>query len=123
MNRSESASQRTGQPRCVQLAEKAMNSLSFTRRNHSALFAVIPAHGRGDGSIIVTLTVLPMLKSVTLPTDTHLPVVLRKIGVTTNPMSGMPRMAAHKLARPMQIFSRKRRRVISSPEMFGDSGD
>src|SRR5215471_2783481 len=100
-----------------------MNSSSFTRRTQSSLFAVIPAQGSGDGSIMVTLTVLPISKSVILPTETHLPVVLRKIGVMTKPMSGMPRTVAQRLARPMQIFSRKRRREISSAETPCASGD
>ncbi len=65
-----------------------MNSLSFTRRNHSALFAVIPAHGSGDGSMMSTLTVFTNLKVADLPKETHLPVVLRKIGATTKPTSG-----------------------------------
>jgi hypothetical protein len=49
-----------------------------------------------------------------LPIEIHLPVVLRKIGATTKPTSGTPRIAAHMPLSPMQSFSRNRRRVISS---------
>src|ERR1044071_7221945 len=122
MNRSASCSQRTGQPKCVQLTENAMKSASFTRRSQSAVLAVMPAHGSGDGSVTVTVTVLPTSKSAILPTEIHLPVVLRKIGATTKPTSGIPRMAAHTPLSPIQSFSRNRRRVISSSESFRGSG-
>src|SRR5438094_9335694 len=100
MNKSASGSQRTGQPKCVQLTENAMNSVSFVRRSHNALFAVMPAHGSDDGSLTITLTVFPTSKSAMLPTETHLPVVFRKIGATTKPTRGTPRIGEQKLPHP-----------------------
>src|SRR5574338_1419536 len=114
MNKPASESQRTGQPRWVQFTENAMKSLSFTRRNHNAFLAVIPAHGSDEGSVIATLTVLPIWYSSILPSEIHLPVVLRKIGATTKPTIGIPRIAAHMRLSAMHSFSRNRLRLISS---------
>src|SRR6266576_1154344 len=57
MKRSAPSSHRTGQPRCVQLAEKAMKLSSLTRRSQTPLFAVTPAQGSDEGSVTVTATV------------------------------------------------------------------
>ena len=69
MNKLASASQRTGQPRCVQLMEKAMKVSAFTRRSHAALRAVTPAHGNGEASSYCTAVVSPILKDSTFPTE------------------------------------------------------
>src|SRR5215831_12332103 len=114
MNRSAPSSQRTGQPRWVQLAEKAMKLSSLTRRNQTPLFAVTPAHGSDDGSVTVTATVLPSSKSSGLPIVTHFSGAFRKNGATMNPIKGTPTMALQRPINAIESFSKKRRRLISS---------
>src|SRR6516164_3270354 len=94
MNNSASCSQRTGQPRCVQLTENAMNTSWLSRLSQAAPLAVMPAHGSGEGSGKGTVTVLPTSKSSILPTGTHDSVTFRKNGAITNPTSGTPKIAA-----------------------------
>src|SRR5215472_3879348 len=88
MNRRASRSQRTGQPRCAQLTEKATNFVSLARRSHAAVFPVTPAHGSGDASAKVTATVSPTVKSSTAPTARHSRGGERKRGATTKPTIG-----------------------------------
>src|SRR5579871_1681907 len=95
MNNSASASQRTGQPMCVQLTENAINSSALSRRNHAALLAVMPAHGSGDGSEIETSTVFPISNSSTFPTGIHLLGTLRNNGATTKPTIGTAMTIVH----------------------------
>src|SRR5215470_8416299 len=119
MNKSASGSQRTGQPRCVQLAEKAMKLSSLTRRNQTPLFAVTPAHGNDEGSVTVTATVLPIWKSFDLPMVTHSRGTFRKKGATMNPTNGTPTIALQSPTRPIDSFSKNRRRLISSRVSVG----
>src|SRR6266853_6474516 len=114
MKRSASSSQRTGQPRWVQLAEKAMKLSSVTRRSQTPLFAVTPAQGSDEGSVTVTATVLPIWKSSGLPIVTHSRGTFRKSGATINPINGTPTIAVQSPTRPMESFSKNRRRLISS---------
>src|ERR1044071_5921262 len=114
MNRSAPSSQRTGQPRCVQLAEKAMKLSSVTRRSHTPLFAVTPAQGSGDGSVTVTATVLPISKSSGLPIATQFSGGFRKKGAMMNPTNGTPTIALQRPINAIESFSKKRRRLISS---------
>src|SRR5689334_6224981 len=114
MKSSASGSQRIGQPMCVQFTENAVNSSALSRRSHAAPFAVIPAHGSGDGSGNGTLTVLPISKLLVLPTEIQSLGVLRKSGAMTKPTSGTPSSAAHNPLRPMQSFAKNPRRLSSS---------
>src|SRR4029453_3747276 len=114
MKRSAPSNQRTGQPRCVQLAEKAMKLSSLTRRSQTPLFAVTPAQGSGEGSVTVTATVFPILKSFDLPSDTHFSGTFRNKGATTNPIRGNPTIALQSPTRPIDSFSKNSRRLISS---------
>src|SRR5467141_2512843 len=114
MKRSAPSNQRTGQPRCVQLAEKAMKLSSLTRRSQTPLFAVTPAQGSDEGSVTVTATVLPIWKSSGLPSVTHFSGTFRKSGATINPINGTPTIALQRPTRAMESFSKNRRRLISS---------
>src|SRR6202030_4097289 len=114
MKRSAPSSQRTGQPRWVQLAEKAMKLSSVTRRSQTPLFAVTPAQGSDDGSVTVTATVLPIWKSSGLPSVTHFCGTLRKKGATMNPTNGTPTIALQRPTSEMESFAKNRRRLISS---------
>src|SRR5207249_5202406 len=114
MKRSAPSSHRTGQPRCVQLAEKAMKLSSLTRRSQTPLFAVTPAQGGDEGSVTVTATVFPIWKSSGLPIVTHSRGIFRKNGATINPTNGTPTIAVHRPTSAMESFSRNRRRLISS---------
>src|SRR5215467_4352881 len=113
MNKSASGSQRTGHPRCVQLAENAMKLSSLTRRSQTPLFAVTPAQGSDDGSVTVTATVLPISKSSGLPIVTHFSGTFRKNGATMNPINGTPTIALQRPINAIESFSKKRRRLIS----------
>src|SRR6266478_2071459 len=115
MKRSAPSSHRTGQPRCVQLAEKAMKLSSLTRRSQIPLFAVTPAHGSDEGSVTVTATGLPSV--------THSRGTFRKNGATINPTNGTPTIAVQSPTRPMESFSRKRRLLISSAVSVGGTED
>src|SRR5881394_3396289 len=115
MKRSASSSQRTGQPRWVQLAEKAMKLSSVTRRSQTPLFAVTPAQGSDEGSVTVTATVFPIWKSSGLPIVTH------SRGTFRN--NGTPTIAVQSPTRPMDSFSRKRRLPISSAVSVGGTED
>src|SRR5215469_8355920 len=114
MNSSASGSQRTGQPMWVQLTENAINSSALSRRNHAALFAVMPAHGSGEGSAIGTSTVFPISKSSTLPTGIHSSGTLRNNGATTNPTIGTAIIIVHNPAQAIESPETKVRRDISS---------
>ena len=48
MNNCASGRQRTGQPRWVQLMEKAVKLSVFSRRSQAAVLAVTPAQGSGE---------------------------------------------------------------------------
>src|SRR5215467_12005240 len=119
MNKSASGSQRTGHPRCVQLAANAMKLSSVTRRNQTPLFAVTPAQGSDDGSVTVTATVLPISKSYVLPMDTHFSGTFRKNGARMNPIRGTPTIALQRPINPIESFSKNRRRLISSDVSVG----
>src|SRR6476620_10814601 len=119
MKRSAPSSQRTGQPRWVQLAEKAIKLSSVTRRSQTPLFAVTPAQGSDEGSVTVTATVFPIWKSSGLPIVTHSRGTFRKNGATINPTNGAPIIAVQSPARAMESFSRKRRLLISSAVSVG----
>src|SRR5450432_620455 len=95
-----------------------MNCSSFTRRSQAALFAEMPAHGSDEGSVIVTLTVLPISKSDTWPSGSQSLGGLRKSGARTKPTKGTPRTAAQRPPSAIEIFSKKRRRDISSGKAF-----
>src|SRR6266404_369685 len=123
MKRSAPSNQRTGQPRCVQLAEKAIKLSSLTRRSQTPLFAVTPAQGSDEGSVTVTATVLPIWKSSGLPSVTHFSGTFRKSGATINPINGTPTIAVQSPTRPMESFSRKRRLLISSAFSVGGTED
>src|SRR6266481_2637116 len=123
MKRSAPSSQRTGQPRWVQLAEKAMKLSSVTRRSQTPLFAVTPAQGSDEGSVTVTATVLPIWKSSGLPSVTHSPGTFRKSGATINPINGTPTIALQSPTRPIESFSKKRRLLISSGVSVSGAGD
>ena len=114
MKRSAPSNQRTGQPRCVQLAEKAMKLSALTRRSQTPLFAVTPAQGSDEGSVTVTATVLPIWKSSGLPSVTHFSGTFRKNGATMKPTNGTPTIAVHRPTSAMESFSKNRRRLISS---------
>src|SRR5436190_2935917 len=114
MKRSAPSSHRTGQPRCVQLAEKAMKLSSVTRRSQTPLFAVTPAQGSDEGSVTVTATVFPIWKSSGLPIVTHSRGTFRKNGATINPTNGTPTIAVHRPTSAIESFSKNRRRLISS---------
>ena len=96
-----------------------MKPASLSRRNQTAFFAVTPAQGNGEGSITVTLTVLPISKSLTLPRVTQFSGGLRNSGAIIKPTSGIPTTAAQKPARAIESFSKKRRRLISSGASTG----
>src|SRR6202030_3892002 len=123
MKRSAPSSQRTGQPRWVQLAEKAMKLSSVTRRSQTPLFAVTPAQGSDEGSVTVTATVFPIWKSSGLPIVTHSRGTFRNNGATINPTNGKPTIAVQSPIRPMESFSRKRRLLISSAVSVGGTED
>src|ERR1043166_2861948 len=114
MKRSAPSNQRTGQPRCVQLAEKAIKLSALTRRNQTPLFAVTPAQGSDEGSVTVTATVLPSSKSSGLPNVTHFSGTFRKNGATMNPTKGTPTIALQRPISAIESFSKNRRRLISS---------
>src|SRR5205085_6519540 len=114
MNNSASGSQRTGHPRCVQLAEKAMKLSSLTRRSQTPLFAVTPAQGSDEGSVTVTATVFPIWKSSGLPIVTHSRGTFRNNGATMNPINGTPTIAVQRPTSAMESFSKNRRRLMSS---------
>src|SRR6476469_10112057 len=123
MKRSAPSSQRTGQQRWVQLAEKAMKLSSVTRRSQTPLFAVTPAQGSDEGSVTVTATVFPTWNSSDLPIVTHSRGTFRKNGATINPTIGTPTIAVQSPTRPMESFSRKRRLLISPAVSVGDTED
>src|SRR5438128_459304 len=123
MKRSAPSSQRTGQPRWVQLAEKAIKLSSVTRRSQTPLFAVTPAQGSDEGSVTVTATVFPIWKSSGLPIVTHSRGTFRKKGATINPTNGTPTIAVQSPTRPMESFSKNRRRLISSAVSVGGTED
>src|SRR5665213_2352414 len=116
MNRFASASQRTGQPRCVQLMEKAIKVSAFTRRNHAALRAVTPAHGNGEASSYFTAVVSPILKDSTFPTERQTSCVRLKNGARMKPTVGTARINAP--TPPMARLNRARnlRRESSAGE-------
>src|SRR5258708_6706040 len=116
MKRCASGNQRTGQPRCAQLTEKATNFSTVTRRSQAAVFAVTPAHGSGDASTKVTPVVSPTLKASSLPTDRHSYGILRKSGATTNPPSGAAITRPAHPPRPTLTRASRRRRAMSSGE-------
>ncbi len=91
-----------------------MKFCSSSRRSQAALFAEMPAQGSEEGSVMVTLTVLPISNSATLPSGSHWSGGLRKSGAITKPTSGTPRTAAQRPPRASDSFSKKRRRDISS---------
>src|SRR5882724_528569 len=123
MKRSAPSNQRTGQPRCVQLAEKAMKLSSLTRRSQTPLFAVTPAQGSDEGSITVTATVLPIWKSSGLPSVTHFSGTFRKSGAMMNPTNGTPTIAVQRPTSAMESFSKNRRRLISCGVSADGAGD
>jgi hypothetical protein len=51
--------------------QKATNSSFPTRRSQAAVFAVTPAHSKGDESSNFTRTVSPSLKLSIFPTARH----------------------------------------------------
>src|SRR4029078_11284822 len=114
MKRSAPSNQRTGQPRCVQLAEKAIKLSALTRRSQTPLFAVTPAQGSDEGSVTVTAIVLPIWKSSGLPSVTHFSGTFRNNGATMKPTNGTHTIAVHSPAKAMESFSKNRRRLISS---------
>src|SRR5260370_1674537 len=123
MKRSAPSSHRTGHPRWVQLAEKAMKLLSLTRRSQTPLFAVTPAQGSDEGSVTVTATVFQIWKSSGLPIVTHSRGTFRKNGATMNPIRGTPTIALQSPMRPIDSFSKNRRRLISSAVSVGGTED
>src|SRR4030095_12078823 len=123
MNNSAPSSHRTGQPRCVQLAENAMKMPSLTRRSQTALCDVTPAHGNGEGSRTVTATVLPTSKSSVLPIVTHLSGFFRKSGAMMKPTTGSPTIAVQTPTRAIDSFSKNPRRPISSGVSSNAAGD
>src|SRR6266567_4848810 len=86
----------------------------LTRRSQTPLFAVTPAQGSDEGSVTVTATVLPILKSSGLPIVTHFSGTFRKNGATMNPTNGTPTIAVQRPTSAMESFSKNRRRLISS---------
>src|SRR4029077_17294306 len=86
----------------------------LTRRSQTALLAVTPAHGSDEGSVTVTATVLPIGKSSGLPSVTHSRGTFRKNGATMKPTNGTPTIAVQRPTRPIESFSKNRRRLISS---------
>ena len=84
------ASQRTGQPRCVQSTAKASKVCSSTRRNHAAVSESLPPHAIADESSKVTLEVWPTGKPVSGPTSRHTGGSLRKSGASRKPTDGKP---------------------------------
>src|SRR5580693_8406168 len=94
MNRFALGSQRTGQPRCVQLMEKAMKVSAFTRRSQAALRAVTPAHGKGEASSYFTAVVSPILKDSTLPTERQTSCLRTKNGARIKPAIGTAKIKA-----------------------------
>src|SRR6266700_7716436 len=123
MKRSAPSSTRTGHQRRVQLAEKATKLFSLTRRRQTPLFAVTPAQGRDEGSVTVTATVFPIWKSSGLPIVTHSRGTFRKNGATMNPIRGTPTIALQSPMRPIDSFSKNRRRLISSGVSVGGAED
>src|SRR6267143_7173959 len=123
MKRSAPSNQRTGHPRCVQLAENAINLSASTRLSQTPLFAVTPAQGSDEGSVTVTAIVLPIWKSSGLPSVTHFSGTFRKSGATINPINGTPTIAVQSPTRPMESFSKKRRLLISSAVSVGGTED
>src|SRR6266567_1362647 len=123
MKRSAPSSHRTGHPRWVQLTEKAMKLFSLTRRSQTPLFAVTPAQGSDEGSVTVTATVFPIWKSSGLPIVTHSRGTFRKNGATMNPIRGTPTIALQSPMRPIDSFSKNRRRLISSGVSVGGADD
>src|SRR5438309_10691620 len=123
MKRSAPSSHRTGQPRCVQLAEKAMKLSSLTRRSQTPLFAVTPDHGSDEGSVTVTATVLPISKSSGVPIVTHFSGTFRNKGAMMNPTNGTPTIAVQRPTSAMESFSKNRRRLISCGVSVGGAGD
>src|SRR5438094_9061154 len=123
MKRSAPSSHRTGQPRCVQLAEKAMKLSSLTRRSQTPLFAVTPAQGSDEGSVAVTATVFPIWKSSGLPIVTHSRGMFRKNGATINPTNGSPTIAVQSPTRLLESLSRKRRLLLSLAVSFVGAED
>src|SRR4029453_13447170 len=91
-----------------------MKLSSLMRRSQTPLFAVTPAHGSGEGSVTVPTTIFPILKSSGLPRDPHFSGTFRKNGATMKPTNGNPTIALQSPTRPIDSFSKNRRRLISS---------
>src|SRR5262245_16180869 len=91
-----------------------MNSVSLSRRSQTPERALIPAHGKEEGSVIVTLTVLPTANSSTFPTVTQLRGLLRNSGAITKPTTGTARIAVQTPARDRQSFSKNPRRLSAA---------
>src|SRR5579859_3153367 len=90
MNNSASGLQRTGQPKWVQLIEKAVKLSSLSLLNQAAVLAVTPAHGRGDAWRNVTATVSPTLNDSSCPTERQKGGKALKRGLKTKPTIGTP---------------------------------
>ena len=71
-----------------------------------------PAQGSGEASSKVTLTVSPVLKPSTGPTERHTRGAFRMRGETRKPRTGTPMTAATALERATEIRVRKRRRSM-----------
>src|ERR1700722_13536163 len=112
MNNCASDRQRTGQPKWVQLVEKAVKLSALSRRSQAAVLAVTPAQGRGEDCRKGTATVSPILKESTLPTGRQTGGKVLKRGLKIKPIMGIPTTAVIKPARVKISLSKKLRREI-----------
>src|SRR5579884_759274 len=103
-----SAIQLTGQPRWVQLTAKTVKSLAWLlfRRTQTAVLAVSPAQGSGDGSWKDTSTVWPAAYFAAGPSEIHSFAVGRISGLNKYPRIGTPTTAPASAPRPMLIRDR-----------------
>src|SRR5579859_5609647 len=101
--------QRTGQPKCAQFTENAMNSRSAVRRSHAAVLAVMAAQGSGEASTRLTFVVSPILKSAILPTARQTMGLFCRSGARVKPTIGTA-SPPHPAPSPTQTRARKRRR-------------
>src|SRR5438309_350222 len=111
MNSAAPGSHRTGQPRWVQLTEKAMNESWVSRRSHAAVRATTPAQGSGEASIKDTLTVVPIWNDSTRPTARHACGCRSKNGASRKPTNGTPMTAAPTAETAIVSLARKSLRV------------
>ena len=113
MNNFASFTHRTGQPKCLQLIENAMNWSSPSRRNHAPVIAVSPAHAVDVASWNCTSLVSPIGNSSKPPTSRHLRGGLLTWGDNTQATGGNDIAAPTNPASPkLKRFKKERRSAL-----------